>query len=389
MRERPFGVHKRQPGDCGQSPELAIYYSGATTEVPVLEFGNIVFKGGTSLYPAKTTGIGTGDGSATASNFHKLPYQNILNGGSGVKIRSCGTDLKQKVRFMCLTPGACEIDETVSVEVRAIADCEHPKWMNWSNPKEAYFELGCIETCTQKLNKLVSLFNSDPDSPVVASNVGNIYLELESKVAGVGFDVVRVQGLTEPDVIVPNFRRTYTAFKMREWFGDEIFGQCDADKCLSAIEIHEMVYEPVRKFGGTSNPATDPTHFEPVKKTVTVVFDPAITNSQSAYTALVALLNPTAYSAALDKKAASTTASDFAVYGFCVTRTDAGSPANLATAQTDYTNSNTVSVSRSDYQGGKSFYTVVSKVATAPTAVSGDTVAVGYCGEDDENVAGV
>jgi len=88
MRDSSVFVRTRKAGDCGDSPINAVWYTGATNAVPVLELGNIVFRGATSL--SKALGIGV-NGKAYNDGEYKIPFDSILKGGSGVKIRACGT----------------------------------------------------------------------------------------------------------------------------------------------------------------------------------------------------------------------------------------------------------------------------------------------------------
>lgn len=383
-RDRNFGVHKRQAGDCGPTPEFAIYYSGATTAVPLLELGNIIFPGGSSAWPVKANGIGV-DGGTQNRNVHKIPFNDIKTGGAGVRLRSCGSDLKQKYRFECHEPTCNDLQEKTAIQVQVFNTCEFPAWQTWTSPKEVYTELGCVDGCLQRLTLLRDAFNNDPDSPVVATLVGSTMIELEAKVAGLEFFILSQEGLTEADQIVPNFRRGLTSHRAIDWFGPDQFALTDADICLSAIEIISYTKQPERGQTGTSNPYTDNTIYRTVSQTTTVVFNPANSNSQAAYVALLAILNTAAAFATIDKRASTTTPSDFPVFAYCIIRTDANTSGTLATAQTDYVTGNIISLSRTQYDivAGKSYYTALSKSGTAPTAVGSDVVNVGYCGEDD------
>ncbi|MGG7664070.1 hypothetical protein [Dyadobacter sp. BHUBP1] len=381
MRDRSFYVHKRKPGDCGQAPELAIFYPGTSSQVPVIELGNLVFKGGVSVWAAKAKGIGY-DGYATDDNWHKVPFHDILTGGSGVKIRGCGQNLKKKVRLKCCAPNCTEIGERTAIEVRAIASCEYPMWNNWVSPKEVFFQCGCVETCCQRLHKLADEFNSDPDSPVTATVIGWEFIELESKVEGVDFTVLSWEGLTEPDVIVPNFRVGYTAYTIKDWFGQEIVGPCEPDMCMYVVEIFHYSKRPWREHAGTSNPVTDPSNYKIVLETTTVVFQPYNENSMDAYYALLELLES---QDVLHVKIIDTAMGDYPTYPYCLLRDDAGDEAALQTAQTDYLGAvNLISLTRSFYENGRSFYSVTSKSGNPPAQVGNDVVNPGFCGADDK-----
>lgn len=378
-RDRNFGVHKRQAGDCGPTPEFALYYSGATTAVPTLEFGNIVFTGATSAWPIKTLGVDF-DGPTAGRNVHQIVFNDIKTGGAGVRLRAAGADLKQRYRFECLENTCNGLQEKTSIEVQVFNSCEFPLWETWNSPKEVFTEIGCIDSCTQRVTLLAAKINADVDSPVVATVVGTNMIEIEAKFAGMQIQVISYEGLTTPDQVVPNFKRIFTSRRAINWFGPAQFGLTDADINLSAVEIYHWDRQIVDRTAGTSNAQSNISVFQWVERTTTVVFNPANTNSQAAYTALVALLNQ---SAALDKRLVSTTPGDFAVYPYCIQRTDANTAGALATAQTDYVTGNVISLGRTYYQGTKSYYTIQSKSATPPTAIGSDTIVIGYCGPDD------
>lgn len=384
MKDRSVFVHTRQQGDCGDSPVNAVFYSGATADVPVVQAGNLVFKG--AISDVKARGIGF-DGPALNNNWPKLPLFDVLTGGAGVKIRACNPSRKKKMRFKCCSTSQCnDSTERTAIEVRAISNCEFPKWQTWVGPKEVYFQCGCTESCCQKLRKLESQFNMDADSPVTATvvNIGtDWFIELESKVAGLDFHVLAVENLTEGDIIVPNFQQGFTAKSMKGWFGADIVGPCDPDKCMTVVEVFFWDRVVDRGFSGTTNPATDPSKYDIIKNQFTLVFDKSNANSLAAFNATLTALTGTDER---NKRLVSTEASDFPVFHYCIIRTDAGSLANLETARTGYT-TGVISLSRQFYVNGKSYYTLVSTSDTPPTPITiGENVDVvnrGGCGIDD------
>lgn len=376
-------VKTRQPGDCWDAPVNAIFFSGANTDVPVLELGNVVFKGGTSLSKAKGIGV---EGFATDNNFYKIPFDTILKGGSGIKIRQCGTSLAKRVRMKCCDTSTIGFDdlERMAIEVRAISNCENPRWFPWVSPKEAYFECGTMQSCCQKLNRIAEEFNTDSDSPVtaeVSNNADGWFIDLISKIPGLDFHVIAQEGLTDPDVIVPNFERGFTAKTMVDWFGAGQIIPGSADKCMTVIEVFNYLKKPYRGGAGTSNPLTDPSQFREVLNHTMLVFDDTNTNSLAAKNAFITLANGTSqYNDIL----AGSTAADFPTYHYCIERTDAGDAAALdaVRAEANYT-PNVIKIGRSLYKNGKSYYDFHSLSGTAPTADTGDTVRAGYCGKDD------
>lgn len=380
MRDSSVFVRTRKAGDCGDSPINAVWYQGTTTAVPVLELGNIVFRGGTSL--SKALGIGV-NGKAYNDGEYKIPFDSILKGGSGVKIRACGTALKKTVRFKCCDNQSSGDLERMAIDVRAVSNCEFPKWFPWVSPKEVWHECSITQTCCQKLEKLAAEFNADPDSPVVAtvSNVGTDYfLYLESKIAGLDFVVISQEGLTEADQTIPNFYPNFSAKSMEGWFGDKVLLGGDLTRCMTVVEIFHYLDKPYRGAAGTSNPQTDPSKYHRVLTQTTLVFDDAVANSLAAKNALITLLNGTSqYNDVLD----GSTAADFPIYEYCVTRTDAGDAAALTDARADYATGILTPIERLRYVGGKSYYTIKSSSGTVPTPDGTDVVVRGACGADD------
>ena len=380
MRDSSIFPRTRKKGDCEDAPENAIFYTGATNALPVLEAGNLVFKGGTSFKKAKGIGF---DGLASGNNFFKIVFDQLQTGGAGVKIRSCGTALKKTVKFRCC--GALPHDEfeRMAIDIRLISSCEFPAWETWISPKEVFHECAKMQSCCQKLTELAKQFNQDLTSPVVAtvSNVGeDWFLFLESKVAGMDFTILSQEGLTDAEVTIPNFRRAFTAGSMSDWFGDDFTMTGDLTRCLTVIELFHYNKKPYRGAAGTSNPATDNSQYREVLERTSVVFDDAVTNSLNAKNALITILTGTSE---YNKRQLNTTARDFPTYDYCVVRTDAGDSAALEDARTDYATGILVPVTRKNYVAGKSYYAIRSSSGTIPTPDGADTVVRGTCGTDD------
>ena len=381
MLDSSVFVKSRKPGDCGDSPINALYYDGTSTLVPVLSAGSIVFQGAKSY--SKSRGIGfNGPSSAPGNNFFKIAADDIQKGGSGVKVRACTPSLKKKSRFKCCSVNCAEFQERTAIEIKAISSCENQIWYTWVSMKEVFFECGCTESCCQKLNKLKAQFDNDPDSPVTATvvNVGDDwFIEIEAKVAGVDYLVKSSEGLTKEDVIVPNYLQSFTAGTMREWFPDSDINSLAADTCMDAIEVFFWDKVLVRGTSGTSNPLTDNSRYETILNKSIVVFKPGNANATAAKNAFLTILTGTDER---NKRLLSTQAVDFAAYPYCIVRTDAGSAANLETVRTDYP-TGVLSLARSTYANGKSYYSLSSSSATVPTAVGTDVINRGFCGRDD------
>ncbi|MCE7039243.1 hypothetical protein [Dyadobacter sp. CY312] len=388
MRDSSYGGPRREIGDCGYAPNIAVYYDGSSPLVPVLRAGVLSFEGGQSF----DSGKGIGYNGPSTLGVWSLDIDSILKGGAGTKIRCCNPSLKKKVRFKCCEPNCGENGERVYIELYNESSCEFP--MNeedrWVEPFEVYFQCGCVETCCQKLRKLAALINKNKNSPAVATvvNVGtDWFLELESKIAGKDFRIVGFEGLTPPDVIVPNYQQSFTAKSTKDWFPKEILGACDPNKCLAGLEMWFWDKRPFDEGVGsvTSNPTSEIYPFKLVLTHAIILFDPAIAASNTAFTRLKNILTGTTE---YNKVLVSTDCDDFPIYKYCIIRTDAGDEAALEAVRADYTEQ-IISISRVIHADGKSYYTLTSKSAILPVAPEvvepavADVVNTGACGADD------
>jgi hypothetical protein len=183
---------------------------------------------------------------------------------------------------------------------------------------------------------------------------------------------------------VPNFVQGFTAKSTKDWFPIEILGACDVNKCLTALEIWFWDKRPFDEGVGsvTSNPLSEIYPFQLVLNHAVVLFDPANAQSVTAFNALKMHLTGTNE---YNKVLCSTECEDFPIYKFCVKRTDAGDDTALEAVRTDYT-SQIVSISRSIYDAGVSYYTISTKDPVSPTApvvvapAVADTITDGGCG---------
>ena len=383
MRDSSYGGPRRAPGDCTNAPNVAVYYPGTTTDVPLLQAGNINFVGGISW----DSGRGIGHNGPSAPGVFSIPFDKILKGGSGVKLRTCIASTKKKVRMKCCEPTCGEGGERTSVEIQQFSTCEFPVLTEdlWLQPYDVYFSCGCAQTCCQRLTKLAGLINADPKAPVVASvaNVGEEwFFYLEAKVAGVNFKVQSWEGLTEPDEIVPNYTQEFTAAKTKGFFPTEVLGACDADKCLSACEFwfyDDIPDDSHGSIGMTSNYLSAPSSFTTILRHAIVFFDPNVVNSAAALTALNVI---TAGTSEYNKIRTSSASADFVLYKFCISRVDDGGGTALTTTRANYT-TQVISLNRTKYDGTKSFYTLSTTSATPPTPNGSDVVVAGSCGADD------
>lgn len=371
-------------GDSTKAPDQALIYDGTNALVPVIEYGAVVFEG--AIGQLRAHGIGKNGSVTNRNNSFRIPYQDILNGGAGVKIRASLDSLKQKVRITALNEVCGEYDETISLTIERRNDAQYPgnTWDTWYEPIFVEFRCGCTETLCQKLEKLAREINKRGENmPVTAlfSNVGNVpVVELESKTAGRGFRVKSSQGLRVTSV-VPNVRTYFTAADVREWFGSTVPLLADGTKKLTCLEMWYWEDVPTTNANGvaTSNPLNEIYTYERIKKHVMIFFDTTVANSLAAFNQLKTVLTgPNSY----DRKIGSTVAEDTIVYPFTITRTDAGDAAALTTARTNYP-TGVVSLDRSFYVDGKSYYTFRSTTAAAPAPVGGDVVAQGTAAQQN------
>ena len=117
-----------------------------------------------------------------------------------------------------------------------------------------------------------------------------------------------------------------------------------------------------------------------------VLFDETNTNSAAALAEFIAICDYQKAPSLYMSRIASLTSNPAVVYPFTIAKTDAGDAGAFTTAQTAYAGgTNGVRFIRAAYLNGKSYYTTILKVNTAPTPItsSGDIVEPGSYGADD------
>lgn len=337
--------------------------------------------------------MGIGFNGYPVTNEFAIPLDAILPGGSGAKIRCCGTPTTKKVRLKCCGINCEQAEQDIHIMFQYVSSCQFPlDEYDTMEPIDVYDECGCVETCCQKLTRVAAQINAQTNSPVNAAYVPvgtEHYLELTAKAAGQNFEVSVHEGLTAPVTVVPYFAQDFSAKTVKNWFTPEVLGACDTDRCLNILEISFVNMEHADQAGGsvTSNPGSS---FAPLKEVIrhaSIVFDPAVANSTTAFTALKTILTGTDERNKLLK---STTCEDFPEYRFCIARTDtgvAGDPANITDVRTDYATA-VISITRAFWDGTKSYYTLRSTSSVAPTADGADVVTAGGCGSTNLPCAG-
>lgn len=388
MRDSSFGGPRRKDGDCGSPPAITTLYNENITGQPVVENGVLLFRGGKSF----DTGLGIGFNGSAEKGVLAINYEDILKGGSGVKIRQCGEDLTKKVRLKCCENLCNEFGERLEIQLQKVSSCRFPEEDIWVQPYFTDTICGCISTCCQRLRALAKVINADENSLVTAEVVSvgadpetqEWFLELTSKAVGKDFRLVSYEGLKEPVDVVPFAVQKFTAKDMVDWFPEEIISQCTPNKCLTVVEIWaKLSQEDDEASGRVTSNYLSPT--SPLKSHVqhyAIVFDTSVSGISAKYTALITALGggnnnylrvaPSGLSATVE-----------VTYNYCLARTDAGDATALTAATTAYVTGSVTAIGRSYYVNGKSYYTLTSTSATPPTPVSesGDTVAVGICNE--------
>lgn len=361
---------------CEQALDIVVYYDGSAAYSPVNEQGLLKLVGG----KASVTGQGIGySGSLTSSQLN-IPISAILDGGSGVKVRSCLTRTKKKYRMKCCASTCNSFSDVVTMEVKPISTCDKFFENDFLIPVTLSTSDVCNDDCCEKVNNIVAALNRSTDfSDVAVATAVNFNstewaIEIEAVSAATNFVVRAVEGFTDPELVVPFVPRGIYA-KDIPANQATILGACDADKCLPAIQIffYQQIGAPAVG-GATSNPVQDNAVYRQVLRNVTVLFNPDDADAVNTQAALTTVLNSAG-------KMAVTTSADIALFTYCIVRTDAGDATALTTVRSDYTGE--LSINRFQYAGGKSYYTYTGTSGTAPTPVSSDVVRVGACDATD------
>lgn len=380
MESSVFG--NRKPGDCRKHVRGATIYDGTSTEVPTVENGVLVLKGGIST--EVTQGIGV-DGPSTAGNPFRVEYNKLLSGGSGSRVRTSLDSLKPTKRLECKTLECGERDTDLYIEIIPIANCKNPTtdWQ-WAEPILVTFECGCRETCCQRLKKAAQEINMRSENggyyPVTATvvNVGTKYfLDITAKDFNQDFRFGALQGFNPPKTIVPYNAQQLTADDVAFWFPYKTIPLLAANptKKMTVVELYYREEYPTTNAvgGATSNPLGDIYELSTRPEVHMVVFDAATAQSQTALTALITALTGTN---AYNRKLGTSTSVDIVAYPYLVVRTDGGDAAALTDARTDYT-ANIVRLDRKAYDGTKSYYALYTTSATPPTPDGSDVVTQG------------
>ena len=359
-------IGDKVPNPCEEVFDLVAYFSGATNAVPVMELGNIVLRGATMA----VFGSGIGASGHLLTDEFAFDFGAILKGGAGVKVRCCTTPQKKKVRFRVLASDACSINSgRIGFQIRPVSNCLRPVLYDDILPVLVMVD-SCVGTDEKKAKAAVAMANQIPYNNTVATAVQigtGWYIEVEAKDIYTDFYVTETENVEIPTEVFSYTTGGFFAKNVNSWFRSNIVGECDADKCLPGLQIHFAEYVPFKGMGSfTSNPAQHHDSYVRQLRSVTVLYDSAVSNATTAYTALVALLNNSDQAL---KRMSSTTCEDLVPYPFTIVRVDAGDASALTAADGAYAVSGKTSFSRLSYNStsGKSVYLLKKTNATALT----------------------
>ena len=358
-------IGDKVPNPCDEVLDLVAYYSGATTAVPVIELGNLVLRGATTPYTSQGIGL---DGRSTNSGEFKIPFHSILTGGAGVKKRTCITPDKKKMRMRVLDSNACAINSgLIAFQVEQVSTCQAPKLYEDILPVTVAID-NCVGTAEQRAKAAVAFMNTIPYSPVVATAVQygtGWYIELEALTTAINFRICSYENVEAPTVVAPYTKGGFFAKFVTSSFPTDIIGACDADKCLPGLQIFFEAWAVADGINSTtSNPSQSTNSYVKQLRSITVLYDSAVTNATNAYTALEGLLNNS--DQVLDRMP-DTVSEDLIETSYTIVRVDAGDAGALSTANGVYALTGKTSFTRSAYTNGKSVYVLKKTNTTAIT----------------------
>jgi len=356
--------------------DIVAYYDGAAAATPVIAHGLLKLVGA----KVSVTGQGVGYSGSLTANQLNIPMSAILDGGSGVKVRSCLTRTKKKYRMKCCSSTCNSLSDYITVNVKPVSTCE--KFFecdDFINPVLTTNDL-CNDDCCEKVNNIVKAlnatwgFNDVAIATAVNFNSTEWAIEIEAVTADTNFIIPSIEGFTDPELVVPFIPHGIMAKNVpAEQMA--ILGACDANKCLPAVQIFFWQKQGFTGPGAaTSNPNQDNMRYQDVLRNVTVLINPDDSDATTTQAALITALNGAG-------KMLVTTSADIATFTYCIVRTDDGDGTALTTVRSDYTGE--TSINRFAYSGGKSYYTYTGVSGTAPTPVGSDVVRAGACDATD------
>lgn len=213
------------------------------------------------------------------------------------------------------------------------------------------------------------------------------YLYVEGNEIGADFKITIGKGFNKPEDVVPSLPKSYYSSNLLS----SVLGPLlpTTDTALRVIEITYLERIPVGGvLGGGSASVDRNVVYQSISRQFGCVFLPGGTNNATAISTLNGLLAGTGTAANYFSRLTVPTppANQFGEFYFTVKRTDAGNAGATATAKTDYASAGTITRKDRDVAGGFTYYELMVSSATppaTPTAVGGDTVAVGEFGKDN------
>lgn len=357
-------IGDKVPNPCEEPLDLVAFFPGTTTAVPVIELGNLVLRG--AVTPYSSEGIGM-DGRSTNEEF-RIPFSAILRGGAGVKKRTVTTPDKKKLRMRVLASDACSINSgLLSLRIRPVSTCASPNLHEEILPVVIAID-NCVGTDEKKARAAAAaaaLIPYNPTEMTVVQIGTGWYIEIEAKDSKTNFRIESWENLEAPTEVTPYSKGGFQAKLISHNFKTPIIGDCDPEKYLPALQIFFEAYVPFKGEGATtSNPAQSAEYYIRQLRSITVLYDPTITNSNNANTALEGLMTN---SDQMLKRMASTTSEDLINYAFTIVRIDAGDASALSTADGVYNVAGKTGFTRAAFLNGKSVYILKKTNLTAIT----------------------
>ncbi len=353
-----------------KQPDWVVKYAGDTADLPTLSRGIL------SLLPIY------GD-----VNPHKVPFSDLIqvNVAQGSAVLT-----KMKTRIEC-RKHICQANEYYGTIITQRNAGKIPyvrrEYVNY-DPEDAQHP-ECEADCEARAKWVAEKINSDPyklGTAVVITEVADgktsYQVEYESLLPGAVFDQ-SVEGFTQPDIIVPPSRISYTAGIYRSWYGSKFLDAAIPDnKTYSVAEVLHWEKIQTDNYAGSSNASPYGVYIWRMSLGH-VLFDEADAESLAALTELKSIVNFEKSPALYFSKLFSTASAPVVVYPYTIQRTDAGDAAAFTAASTAYAGANRVSFKRAAIVDGKSYYEYGSKSASQPAAVGGDAVEPGSYGPDN------
>lgn len=228
-------------------------------DVPLLEKGNLIL-----------TGCGRNNDCQPLS----IPYQSIT---TAAWVKSCTTPVAQVVSFDCFQNDCGDNIRLTMKVVRDISYCSQmPKEWLFTNSYDCGNDTEA--TCNQKLTKFAAILNTQYEDAPFTASVTDDTITLTAKVAGEGFSVVGLEGLTNATVVTANVPESFYGKDFTEWDASCVPGLCEADKCYTVVMFKYLDLTPFDggSLGGSSWARASNKQQIYVEKQMAIVIDETI-----------------------------------------------------------------------------------------------------------------